>query len=825
MIDIFNIANTAPQDKSIEYLRTIFGAMSNVLMVGGTGTAESITLLSTLFRVFNTAMLAVGTLLVVYVVVVGVMKTAHEGEAMGRHWSSMWIPIRIVLGIAGLFPTATGYCAIQIIFMWIVVQGIGAADSLWNTALAYIKTTGSPYAQITVPTTGVSQQIQTLFAGIACDATLRQTGAIPNNDVGNYYCNKNPGNVFCNAEFPNIKPGQAAAYTPYQFGPNGVCGKLETNCDILLTTNTCNGAKGSTLSCKACAAQQEALKEIVTQQKLIADNLALIDFSYRNFYINNNPAAGNVNTQYIYDFCSAGGKSRDQCCLSADPSSSCQRYDSGFFPKPNAASTAGGSDDPQNPSIGAIQTIYWPYAIKPLVDVDGSVDFIGPQVDHYINSLKTVAKEYNDSILSKTEDIGTLDQEMRNAASTGWLFAGAFYYTIGRTNTGNQTAMPTVTFSAGKLTNDYANYRINDKAAAELISLAKEHASEEGASPDTSPQGGEYSKPLKSTSDNIVVKGMAELVSGIMRDVGESFREGAKSGRNPMFAIQQIGMTMLGIVETVFGVFLGITIALAILLINPLALGTGAVNVGPMLIYLLLVPAIYGLLGIMSAYGGLLGIYVPLIPFMIFTGGAITWFLLVLEAIVAGPLVAIGIMMPGGQHDVLGRAEPALMLLFNIFLRPSLMVLGMLAGMLISTALLQMIFYTFWQIVIPGTTSAVTGYSSFILAWIFYLGAFVALAVTVVNKSYAAIYLLPDRVITWIGGHAAQLGVEAEMEREGKGAVERAGQGMGAAGQRMGESIKGTHEAGKAVGRDVKQKRAEEAKAEKKGHQGDVEGE
>jgi defect-in-organelle-trafficking protein DotA len=168
---------------------------------------------------------------------------------------------------------------------------------------------------------------------------------------------------------------------------------------------------------------------------------------------------------------------------------------------------------------------------------------------------------------------------------------------------------------------------------------------------------------------------------------------------------------------------------------------------------------------------------------------------------VAGPLVAIGVMMPGGHHEIMGRAEPALMMLFNIFLRPSLMIMGLMAGMLISTVLCDLIFYTFWQIFIPKAGEP--GLS--VLAWVFYMGAFVALVVAAVNKSYAAIYMLPDRVITWIGGHAGQ-GGEAEMAGEAKHAVEGGARGMGGAAQTMGGAVKGTKEA--KMGQDSYDKKA-----------------
>src|SRR5688500_18872811 len=123
MINVFTIA---VNDQSIYYLGRIFGNVGTVLP--GTGPA----ILSAMFKVFNTAMLAVGSLIVTYTTVVGVLNTAAEGEFLGKHWHSIWVPLRTVIGIAGLFPTSSGYSAIQIVMMWVIMQGVGAADSVWT---------------------------------------------------------------------------------------------------------------------------------------------------------------------------------------------------------------------------------------------------------------------------------------------------------------------------------------------------------------------------------------------------------------------------------------------------------------------------------------------------------------------------------------------------------------------------------------------------------------------------------------------------------------------------------------------------------------------
>src|SRR5437870_3415012 len=103
-----NVFTIATNDQSIYYLGRIFGNVGTVLP--GTGPQ----ILSAMFKIFNTAILGIGALVVTYTTVVGILNTAAEGEFLGKHWHSIWVPLRTVIGIAGLFPMKTGYCAMQV---------------------------------------------------------------------------------------------------------------------------------------------------------------------------------------------------------------------------------------------------------------------------------------------------------------------------------------------------------------------------------------------------------------------------------------------------------------------------------------------------------------------------------------------------------------------------------------------------------------------------------------------------------------------------------------------------------------------------------------
>jgi defect-in-organelle-trafficking protein DotA len=86
-------------------------------------------------------------------------------------------------------------------------------------------------------------------------------------------------------------------------------------------------------------------------------------------------------------------------------------------------------------------------------------------------------------------------------------------------------------------------------------------------------------------------------------------------------------------------------------------------------------PVVFAWIGVMVGIGFVTTYYVPLLPYIIFTFGSIAWLISVIEAMVAGPIVALGVTHPEG-HDAFGKGEQAIMLLMNVFLRPAMMIIG-----------------------------------------------------------------------------------------------------------------------------------------------------
>jgi len=117
-------------DVSMKVLDALFGNLGTF----GAGGSDAF---GAVMQIFNGAVLIVGGILATYTLLTGTLGTAHDGEMLGKKFSSVWIPIRYSLGTALVLPVINGqYATINWIVGWLLVQGAGLADSVWTTYMS-----------------------------------------------------------------------------------------------------------------------------------------------------------------------------------------------------------------------------------------------------------------------------------------------------------------------------------------------------------------------------------------------------------------------------------------------------------------------------------------------------------------------------------------------------------------------------------------------------------------------------------------------------------------------------------------------------------------
>ena len=107
---------------------------------------------ATVVYLFNGFCLALGMALFTWNAMVGVAQTAHEGQVLGRSWSSLWAPVRTLAAAAMLtpLPGMDGYNTVQTSTAWLVRGSTAGASIVWAAAADLVI---SQQAPLTSPST------------------------------------------------------------------------------------------------------------------------------------------------------------------------------------------------------------------------------------------------------------------------------------------------------------------------------------------------------------------------------------------------------------------------------------------------------------------------------------------------------------------------------------------------------------------------------------------------------------------------------------------------------------------------------------------------
>jgi conjugal transfer/type IV secretion protein DotA/TraY len=788
MINVFQLADN---DQSIYYLGQIFGNVGFAL--SGTGPA----LLSQLFKVFNTIMLVVAVIIVTYVSVIGVMKTAAEGEVLGKGWSTLWVPLRTVAGIAALMPTTTGYCAAQVIIMWFIVQGIGAADTLWTAAVKYFASGGGIMsAPPPSPTdiTGAANNIwTTAMQNLICQSTA--TKFFPQNE-----------NASAHTRITSQAPGQNIVFS---FGNNNAattdlaaaeCGTLILPPDGTTTyTVTHNGedknttggsvtfSDGTTVSVPSSSYPNGVS---VSQASGAPGRQAGLLTAYQTAF---------PTLEVIADFYVKSVIDDPKCWTVCPNPGSCQYFGKWAGMNSNNFDNCFFGPVSKNSPLGAQGSTAW----NAVLTMAGS-NFLLDVTKLFTGEASNYASTYQESNMQSVSgtSMSNVDEKYQKAQVNGWVYAGSYYYMLsGRSNSAQDSYIQFL--NASKITlfdvttaPDFKNLEDVDppmpilKNSSFLTSRAAD-----ALNASTSASGGGL---LLGAGQGGPSGALSASGAGIEKMWMNAISPGSGS---PVAKIQSFGHNLLLAADILCITFFGTSIVLGFLTGNIIELGFsvnpfyGAVLQG----LSLLTTALFFLVAYMVTIGGILGVYVPLIPFVLFMMGVIGWMIVAIEAVIAGPIVAIGLLSPGGQHEIFSRAEPAIFLTLNLMLRPTLMLLGMFAAMLLSGVVVTFINSVFFSVVssFNGTESGGYTYSGMFETFI-YIVAYVGLIVTALNKCFELIHHVPDRALHWIGHQAASAG-EQQALGEVKGKVAAGGEAGAGAGKATGGQVAGQAQAhGKA---------------------------
>ena len=798
----------SPADQSVIYLGYVFGVVNGVLH--GTGSQ----IMGKMFSQYNSAVLALAGLVVIYTTLLGVLNTAHEGEFLGKKYSSFFIPFRTVLGILLITPTDTGYSWIQVIAMWVVLQGVTAANMVWHSAVDYVLNGGGvlvvqnqninssdslavrkEIAKL-VPATICLHALQNIQMSIAADTSPTKP-PVPTQTPMATVMSALDGAPTDGSHFAVAMPWYSSVTDPVWNKFNGICGNI-------------NGVDPT-----AIIATKQAILDVYQGTSSVAGPCDV------GYYIRNPYTAlwTKLPTTppgfYVTSTCA----SPDQC-------------------QPNGIiSTSGG------PAYNAYNIQGVPDGRTPVLSWCNPINTSA--ASNLDQTVITAALDYLGLTYKNThQNQGSLDTLKKAATDdptySSWFNAGTYYFALlqasvnaqsGTSGAGINITFPanstvnsaaasilkafssdssdTLVISKDKLTqyltpmpnflpylNNFLAWTLpffSDSSNSQLVTnfiniqktvtdynhLDKDAHGDPKGSGDTNYTDGQGTVPDGGSQGglNIMFQGMTQ-----MYDSYHQMQVAQASNAAPMVLMMNFGA---GMVKTAVD-----TWVLLILLYSGLAFGlaafpcfgfASAVNA----VVNAISPVFTAILVPLFVTGGMLLYYLPAVPFMIFTFGTIGWMIGVIEAMIAAPIVGFAIMNPEG-NDIFGKGDQGVMLMLNLFLRPPLMIFGLIAGIMISSIGLWIInagfdvSVTTYIIQINGGWRG--GWETMLIGMIAIPMIYLIMVMQVINRSFTLIYILPDKVTRWMsGGQQESLGSEMSgMEKEAKGGMS---EGMGTTGK------------------------------------------
>lgn len=734
-------------DLSYTFLNQIFGTVTGVLQGDGGQ------LLGKMFYWLNAGIVVVGAIWLGYTVFRTVLQSAQEGSFMGQNKNVAILMLRVGLGFAVLLPNpSTGYSLIQDVVMRVVVAGVGLADTTWSAALNYMKEGGSLF---TIPKGN--------------DAT---------NDMNGLY-----GNLF--------QATQEASKAQANLTGTKIGQKILASEVCMLASN------------KAAKATQQQTND-GTQTNGNSNFISLYEQAPAKFSM-----VADEKTNTIYFPGNGNSVPYDVSKAKSDPPVCGSVTGTGGV---SAGSVADGS------SFQALETLaqdLMPAAKRVQDCIIGNESYCGTNPNQaiaddifkaylgYYNLIKPYARVTKDKSNKKATEI-------LNRASHGWILAGRYYWNLYQANEAVTSAKvknlipeedAVLNIDATNIDNFGDDIKLLNQRYAAIAPLAKNKLDEylktqnlgQGRADNTSNR--ESSKALSG------VGGLgAALLGGILGkavyDITNLIYDFVYPSANPMLFLMTVGQSCLQIAGDLW--LAGISVIVVLGAVAGICNSTqpGGVLMNNAIQWIK--PVAMGIAGLLLVPGMVLAYYVPLYPYVLFTFGAIGWLIMVIEAMVAAPLVAFGLTHPEG-HDFLGKAEQAVMLFLGVFLRPVLMVIGLVAAMILSYVAMKLLLASFAGILgdisswgswksqgitsVDISTAAFTAAlrSSGIMMIIVYptlLAMFAMLVYKVVQQCFSLIFVLPDNIMQWIGAPAKQ-DQTAQMAQQIEGITGSAGKGIG----------------------------------------------
>lgn len=751
------------KDLAHSYFAQLFGEF--IFVNWGVGDKNDVTLLSRVLGFTNILALILGIVIVYYVIVGGAVNTAQAGEVLGKSWSSVWLPLRVSAGFGSIMPANLGdgnpFSVAQIFILWLIMIGSNGATVLWNSAVDALINGSSPsITHKTVPQTDGLEMFNILMC---TEQQLEFWGR------------------------DKDKPQQVAIIT----GSNPGSALFSKN--YIVTEGTGYNHSIKDIDFSQITNRSEFISEIKFARGCGSITL---------------PDAGTV-----FDFDSMsqdlrGGGWTSSLSVASDYKVKAQwlAVQSSY---PVLATTLNETRDlviQARQLMGESETTFKSKLTKKDEGALESTKAIGLE-------LNTIAHKYSSTLtdqISKTVD-KTLSEDkglLSRMKQGGWVVAGKWFYEIGAAadlkNSVVKLLSGTASYQAPELceTGDdgwwswtsggdegckenIQDYTDTQSLLREFNRVAMEHAKSSGQKLEMAESVMNICTEEECGNDEAIADRLSTSMAGTFLNMLSDGDVKATDGSvSPFTTLSSMGHTMNNIGIASWFIGMGVyTISEGIQAANEGSRTKGlfAALYAPMNY---MVGTLVPVMASMLTLGFTLAYVIPFLPIMTWIIMIIGYLVTTIEAVVASPLAVILMVTPEGEGISGTRLERAMQLITMAVLKPSLMVIGVIASISVSYVAFAVVNRFFWE------TAEYVLHGS-VLDIVAVVSIYVIIAFQVVRLLVSVMYKLPDQILDWFAsGVGRQFGeneVGSMAEKTGNEMKGGAQQVSGGAAKLIGE--------------------------------------
>lgn len=132
----FFITSNREEDLALRLLDSVFGVTGGTGTQGFFGSNETVgttfhIALHQLFQFYSVGLLVIAAMIIIYFIFAVLAETAQTGTPFGKRYNHAWVPIRLVVGIGLLIPIGSGLNSGQWITLYAAKLGSGFATTGW----------------------------------------------------------------------------------------------------------------------------------------------------------------------------------------------------------------------------------------------------------------------------------------------------------------------------------------------------------------------------------------------------------------------------------------------------------------------------------------------------------------------------------------------------------------------------------------------------------------------------------------------------------------------------------------------------------------------